>query len=44
MVLNLIHTHTTESTEIASSETSNKPRLIYYMGTKQSIEHKGICL
>ena len=29
-------------TETASSETSNKARQIYYMATKQSIEHKGI--
>ena len=44
MVLNLIRTRTTESTETASSETCNKARLIYYMATKQSIEHKGIYL
>ena len=34
----------TESTETASSETSNKACVIYYMATKQSIEHKGIYL
>ena len=44
MVLNLIRTHATESTETASSETNNKACLIYYMATKQSIEHKGIYL
>ena len=44
MVLNLIRTRATESTETASSETSNKARLIYYMATKQSIEYKGIYL
>ena len=48
MVLNLIRTRATESTETASSsassETNNKARLIYYMATKQSIEHKGIYL
>ena len=44
MVLNLIHTRAKESTETASSETSNKACLIYYMATNQSIEHKGIYL
>ena len=44
MVLNRIHTRTTESTETASSVTSNKAHLIYYMAIKQSIEHKGIYL
>ena len=39
-----IRTRATESTETASSETSNKACLIYYMATKQSIEHKGIYL
>ena len=44
MVLNLIRTRATESTETASSETNNKARLIYYMATKESTEHKGIYL
>ena len=44
MVLNLIRTRPTESIETASSETNNKARLIYYMATKQSIEHKCIYL
>ena len=44
MVLNLICTLATESTETASSEISNKARLTYYIATKQSIEHKGIYL
>ena len=44
MVLNLIRTPATESTETASSEINNKACLIYYMATKQSIEHEGIYL
>ena len=44
MVLNLIRTRATEPTETASSETNNKAGLIYYMATKQSMDHKGIYL
>ena len=36
--------HATESTEKVNSKISNKTHQIYYMVTKQSIEHKGIYL
>ena len=44
LLKSFIRTRATESKETASSETSNKACLIYYMATKQSIEHKGIYL